>query len=157
MATTTHSAVLAAMAAQITAIDATDYEQGTLGETWTEAISPFEDAATSLPDSIAHLGFAVFLASSRPSRGTRQDDEDTMEVESEIHVVWTYRLRHDSQVADYRKALDSSEAVVAALLDESWSSDATPLVVECAQPAQIEGEPWLLIRASFLISYTVGV
>ena len=161
MAVTTHATVLTAMADAITTLDSTDYQQGGLAETWTEALSPFFEGPGSLPDSLAHLGFCVFLSSSRPSSGTRQhqrgDYTAGMEVESAIDVVWTYRLRVDAQVADYRLALSSAEDVVEALLAESWSDDATALAIEVAEPRQIEGEPWLLLRTSFLVSYEIGV
>lgn len=161
MAATSHSAVLAAMAARITSLDASAFEQGDLNQAWTEAISPFGDSPTALPDSIAHLGFVVFLASSRPTPTSRQshggDGSHGMEVESAVDVVWTYFLRHDNQVADYRLALNSAQRIVAAVLSEDWSADASALCVEAGEPRQIEGEPWLLIRTSFLVSYEIGV
>lgn len=158
MAATSHSVVLEAMAARVTSLDATRYQQGDLEETWTEALSPFGDSSTTAPESLAHLGFVIFLASSRPtSRQTSWGDgSDGMEVESAVDVVWTYRLRADAQVDDYRKALDSSVTVVRGLVSETWSQDATAIAVECAEPRQIEGEPWLLVRTSFLVSYEIG-
>src|SRR6187551_1388984 len=162
MSATTHSAVLLDLAAAVEAIDPERFQQR-LEETWTEALSPFGDSSAALPDTMDHLGYAVFLGQSRPSGGTRQTSGGDgfgggggMEVESAIDVVWTYRLRHDSQMADYRLALDSAVAVVRAVLAETWSQDASALCVNAGEPMQIEGEPWLLIRTSFLISYEIG-
>ncbi len=149
----THSAMLAALAVAITAIDATPFQHGSMDEDFHEALAPFgpEDQG----DAISHLGFAAFLRGSTPTDSRQQAGSD-IEVESLVDVYLGFRIRPPSQVADYRLALDASEAIIRAVIDTSWMHEASAVCTEAAEVRQILNEPWLVVRVGFLITYEIG-
>lgn len=77
------------------------------------------DPALRLPDTLAHLRFAVGIGGAIAREDSRQGASVGAFMETTVEVRFSYRLRPKDQVADYDSAFDKAELIIKKILDRT--------------------------------------
>lgn len=151
------SDVLQKLTLHLAALAAEPFLQGIPDEAWHEVTQPF--GAAEEAHGISHLAFAVLALRSPSTSGDRDATGWEVQARTEIEVQFAYRLRPDTQLADYRQAFAAARAVVRAVLDDqAWSGgEATALLLDGAQPLVAGDGDFVLIRTTYQVVHSYEV
>lgn len=141
------------VARRITALDATDYNQGGVSAAWTqgERFGLREDGTSGL----AHLLFHVFVESSPNDYSDEGQSYRCARLRSRLTVAFTYRLQVSAQIADSRLARDAAADVVRAI-NADWP-EADAILVDAGQTVITEDGAHLGVLITFDILHEIEV
>lgn len=150
--------ILTAVAAAITEIDATAYQQSTTApEEWreNEQVFPLDGDADSYD---GHLRFSV-LWEEAPNTGSLRDDHGgEIELDTLLVVIFAYNIRAGKQRDDLKLASDAALDVMRTVNHQSaWGNDQVHVqVVEAARLGWFDSQ-FVHIRSTYRVQHTVGV
>ncbi len=143
--------VEAALSANIAALSATPFNQGSLTASWTESDQYGLEADGN--QALMHLRFGVYVVSSEAIGRQRLDDE--CPVRSRLVVEFTYRLRPRQQKADARLALQAARNARQAVMAASVNYQ--PELVNAGEPAISGDSEWMIIQMQFDVLHDVAL
>lgn len=115
--------VATAIAAAVTALDATTYSQVT-GDAFTESDLPLPLVPQLQAATVQHLAFSVMVDACDNTSTRRDTPGDVIRVASTVRVYLAYQLRAAYTLDDYRLHLRAAGDILAAVNNEAtWGAD----------------------------------
>lgn len=109
-------------------------------------------------DSIAHKAFAVHPTATNDLRAYRGKPAEGLLVETELSVLYSWRLAPKAMSDSYDEALDGEQAIINALMvyDSTWPSSYKFQVVSTSRLTNDAGE-WVIGTLRFRVVHNISL
>lgn len=143
------------VSAVIAALDASDYDQGTVEAKWTESQIPAVADAGVQP--LAHLCYVAHVASSVNTGNDRDETSEYCRLRSSLVVAFGYHLRPGvDQIADSRLATDAAHDVVRAVMG-NWTTQANVNLANAGEYSIAASGEYAMVVISFDVLHDLSI
>ena len=157
---TLHEKIVSHVEALSAAAFALDQRSGGEAEAWGHSRAPFEDDSTAGKRS-QHLEFVAEVVSVTESDEQRGRGHRGVMLDAQIDVVFDFRVQPNTQVADYRKAMEAARLLCSSLRNVgAYVPGLGVLYLRCRERFRPEPSSERLtfkVRTSHMYRYTEGL